>query len=77
MVFPSVLSAAGHSGAMPAGTAIAAVSTAGYFGFLVGPSAIGFVAEIAGLGGALYIVVLLSATVVLLAGSLNRQAHEE
>ena len=76
VVFPNALSAAGRSGEMPAGMAIAAVSTAGYFGFLVGPSAIGFVAEFAGLGGALYIVVLLSATVALIAGAVGRPSRE-
>jgi len=66
VVFPIALSAAGHSGAMPSGSAIAAVSTAGYLGFLVGPPAIGFLAELLGLGGALYLVALLSATIALL-----------
>ncbi|WP_207956301.1 MFS transporter [Rubrobacter marinus] len=75
VVFPSVLSAAGRDGEMPAGTAIAAVSTAGYFGFLVGPSAIGFVAELTGLGAALFIVVALSATVAAMAGILGRAPH--
>ena len=77
VIFPSVLSAAGRTGGVPAGTAIAAVSTAGYFGFLVGPSAIGFVAELTGLGAALYIVVGLSAAVVLLAGALERDTPRE
>ena len=77
VVFPNVLSAAGRNGEMPAGTAIAAVSTAGYFGFLVGPSAIGFVAEITGLGAALYIVVALSAAVAVMAGALGRTPHDE
>ncbi len=77
VIFPNVLSAAGSDGEMPAGAAIAAVSTAGYFGFLVGPSAIGFVAELIGLGAALYIVVGLSATVALMAGTLGRTPHDE
>lgn len=77
VVFPNVLSAAGRTGEMPAGMAIAAVSTAGYFGFLVGPSAIGFVAELTGLGAALYIVVGLSATVALMAGALGRAPSYE
>ena len=77
IVFPNILSAAGRSDEMPAGAAIAAVSTAGYFGFLVGPSAIGFVAEIVGLGAALYIVVGLSATVALMAGALRPPRRDE
>lgn len=69
IVFPTALSAAGRTEGMAPGPALAAVSTAGYTGFLVGPPAIGFVAELLGLGGALYIVVALSATVVFLAGT--------
>lgn len=69
IVFPAALSAAGRTEGMAPGPALAAVSTAGYTGFLVGPPAIGFVAELLGLGGALYIVVALSATVVFLAGT--------
>ena len=77
VVFPNVLSAAGRDPRMPAGAAIAAVSTAGYFGFLVGPSAIGFAAELTGLGPALYVVVALSATVAVMAGTLGRTPSDE
>ena len=71
IVFPAALSAAGRTKGMVAGPALAAVSTAGYTGFLVGPPAIGFAAELTGLGGALYIVVALSVVVVLLAGTVE------
>jgi predicted MFS family arabinose efflux permease len=71
IIFPAALSAAGHSDEMAAGPALAAVSSAGYFGFLVGPPSIGFVAELVGLGTALYIVVALSSVIVLLAGSVR------
>jgi MFS family permease len=71
IVFPAALSAAGRTKGMAAGPALAAVSTAGYTGFLVGPPAIGFAAELTGLGGALYIVVFLSAVAVLMAGSVR------
>lgn len=43
-VVPLVYSAAGKSGTMSPGVAIAAVSTIGFVGFLVGPPVIGFVA---------------------------------
>jgi MFS family permease len=72
IIFPAALSAAGRTKGTAAGPAIAAVATAGYFGFLVGPPSIGFVAELAGLGGALYIVVALSAAIVVLAGGVGR-----
>lgn len=71
IVFPAALSAAGRTKGMAPGPALAAVSTAGYTGFLVGPPTIGFTAELLGLGGALYIVVALSATVILLAGAVR------
>ncbi len=72
IIFPAALSAAGRTKGVTAGPALAAVATTGYFGFLVGPPSIGFVAELTGLGGALYIVVALSAAIVLLAGSVGR-----
>jgi predicted MFS family arabinose efflux permease len=72
IIFPVALSAAGRAKGAATGPAIAAVATAGYFGFLVGPPSIGFVAEAVGLGVALYIVVGLSAVIVVLAGSVGR-----
>jgi MFS family permease len=72
IVFPLALSAAGRVGTMAPGPALAAVATAGYFGFLVGPPSIGFLAELLSLGGALYLVVLLSAAIFLLAPAVAR-----
>ena len=71
VVFPAALSAAGRTEGMAAGPALAAVSTAGYTGFLVGPPSIGFVSELIGLGGALFIVVALSVAIVLSAGAVR------
>jgi MFS family permease len=48
-VIPMVFSMAGRSAHMSSGSAIAAVSTVGYFGFLLVPPMIGTVAELAGL----------------------------
>jgi MFS family permease len=76
IIFPAALSAAGRTKGAAAGPAIAAVATAGYFGFLIGPPSIGFVAELFGLGGALYMVVALSAAIVLLAGSVGRRTPD-
>lgn len=73
-IVPIVFSAAGRTrGAAPAGVALAAVTTTGYFGFLVGPPLIGLAAELMGLRVALWIVVILS---VLTAG-LSRSVGEE
>jgi MFS family permease len=70
IVFPLALSAAGRT-AGPTGPALAAVTTAAYTGFLVGPPFIGFLAELTGLGYALYLVVVLSTAVIILAGAVN------
>ena len=72
IVFPIAVSAAGNARDMKPGPAIAAVSTTGYFGFLAGPPAIGFLAEAIGLGGALYVVVALSAAVAVLAPAVGK-----
>ncbi|MCC6313686.1 MAG: MFS transporter [Thermomicrobiales bacterium] len=66
--FPIVLSAAGRVPGVPAGTALAAVATAGYAGFLVGPPVIGFIAHAAGLRVGLGVVAVLGLAIVLLAG---------
>ncbi len=71
IVFPTALSAAGRTGTMATGPALAAVSTAAYTGFLVGPPFIGFLAELTGLGTALYLVVTLSIAVVVFAGAVK------
>ena len=66
-VVPIVFRAAGHVPGMSAGVGLAAVSSTGYLGFLVGPPIIGGLAELVGLPGALAVVVLLAAIVALLA----------
>jgi MFS family permease len=74
IVFPAALSAAGRTEDMATGPALAAVSTvstAAYTGFLVGPPFIGFLAELTGLGYALYLVVALSAAVVVFGGAVK------
>lgn len=73
-VIPVVLNAAGTMHEIPAAPAIATASTIGYFGFLAGPPLIGFAAGLVTLPGALGIVVLLSACIILLA---NRVAPSQ
>ena len=60
VVFPLTLSAAGRTSKQAAGSAIAAVATCGYVGFLIGPPVIGFVADVLSLRTALGFVVVLS-----------------
>lgn len=55
-IIPVLFSAAGNVPGTAAGSALAAVATTGYFGFLAGPALIGFVAELTGLPAALGLV---------------------
>ena len=66
-VVPIVFRAAGHVPGMAAGLGLAAVSSTGYLGFLVGPPTIGGLAELTGLPTALFVLVVLAAAVALLA----------
>lgn len=65
VTFPALLAEAGATSKRPA-EAIGAVSTGGYLGFLVGPPAIGGVAQLAGLPVALWLIPLLAAGASLL-----------
>lgn len=71
-LFPITLSAAARAPGMTAGAGIAAMSSTGYFGFLVGPPLIGFVAEAVGLRGALALIVAAGLTIFFLAGNAAR-----
>ncbi|MGZ4608426.1 MAG: MFS transporter [Blastococcus sp.] len=66
-VVPLVFVAAAGNDPHP-GPALAAVSTPGYVGFLIGPPLIGGLAELVGLGTALALLPVLLAGVALLAG---------
>jgi MFS family permease len=66
-VVPMVYGAAGRSKTMPAGVAIAAVSTVGYTGFLIGPPVIGWVADFSNLRMALIIVAALAFSMAMMA----------
>lgn len=66
-VFPQILSLASRMPGMGAGTGIAAMATAGYTGFLVGPPLIGVVAEAVTLRWALGLIAVFGAVVWVLA----------
>jgi MFS family permease len=65
-VVPMVYSAAGKSKTMSAGVALAAVSTIGFIGFLVGPPIIGFIAGLATLRASFLFIAVMGASVVVL-----------
>ncbi|MEP2782827.1 MAG: MFS transporter [Pseudoruegeria sp.] len=64
---PIVFSAAGRQTIMPAGLAVASVTTTGYAGILMGPALIGFAADMVSLPAAFWILALLMALVPLTA----------
>lgn len=71
--FPVLITAAGRTPGVPMGTAIAAVATAGYTGFLVGPPAIGLVSSaFGGLQAGLAVVALVGIAVALLGGKIEQ-----
>ncbi|WP_158703427.1 MFS transporter [Pseudonocardia dioxanivorans] len=65
ITFPALLAEAGVTGPRAA-PALAAVSSGGYLGFLVGPTVIGGLAELTSLGVAIWFVALVAAAPVLL-----------
>lgn len=67
-VVPVLFRRAGRQTVMPTGLAIAAVTTMGYAGILLGPAAIGFVAKHVGLTTAFWMVPAILALVPLCAG---------
>jgi MFS family permease len=71
VIVPLIFSAAGRAGGEGAGRNIAAVSTTGYFGFLVGPPLIGFLAGAYTLRAALWLLVGFSLMGTFLARSVN------
>jgi MFS family permease len=70
-IFPLILSAAARTPGVAPGAGIAAMATAGYTGFLVGPPLIGILAELFSLRGALGVLGLFGVIIVLLASSVR------
>lgn len=66
-VVPLVYSAAGRSKTMSPGVALAAVSTIGFLGFLIGPPLIGFIAELSGLRWSFTIIALIGFSTTIMA----------
>ncbi len=76
-IVPQVITAAGRVAAADPGPALATTTTIGYFGFLIGPPLIGFVAEVAGLRLALGVMVAACAALVALASYVRTERREE
>ena len=71
--FPLILSAAARTPGVAANTAIAAMATTGYTGFLVGPPLIGTVAEAVSLRGALGLLGLVGVLVAVFGRAVERR----
>lgn len=76
-VVPLVLAMAGKSKTMPPGVAIAAVSTVGFLGFLLGPPMIGFISEATSLRWSFALIALLGSGITLLAAQAGKISEEK
>ena len=74
-IVPLVLALAGKSDTLPPGVAIAAVSTVGFLGFLIGPPLIGFIAEALNLRWSFALIAIFSASNVWLAAGIDVPAR--
>ena len=75
-IVPVLFRGAGTQRAMPAGLAVAAITTAGYAGVLVGPAAIGFIAKASGLPFAFWLLGALVGAVVFSARTVTAAPDE-
>ena len=73
VVIPVVYSAAGSTPGIASGQGVAAVATIGYSGFLAGPPALGYLAQVTSLQAALMVVVVLLAVIFFFAHALQRE----
>ena len=76
-IVPVLFRAAGAQRDMPAGLAVAAITTTGYAGVLVGPAAVGLVAKAAGLPVAFWLLAALVGAVVLSARAVTATGLKE
>ena len=72
-IIPVTFGSAGRVSDVPAGTALAAVATTGYFGYVAGPPLIGLVAEATSLPVGLALVSACCALVAIRAGAVPRR----
>ncbi|TXH80215.1 MAG: MFS transporter [Rhizobium sp.] len=75
-IVPVLFRKAGTQTVMPAGLAVAAITTCGYAGVLVGPASVGFVADHIGLPGAFWMLAALFCAAPLCAGIVTRSRHQ-
>jgi MFS family permease len=76
-VVPIVYSAAGKSKTMSPGTALAAVSSLGFMGLLIGPPIIGFIAEASSLRISFLAITAMSTGVIVLASLMPNETPKK
>lgn len=74
-IVPVLFRRAGSQTVMPSGLAVAAITTTGYAGVLVGPAGVGFVAQHTGLPISFWLLAALLLAVPLCAGIVTRKAN--
>lgn len=74
-IVPVLFRRAGSQSVMPPGAAVAAISTFGYAGILAGPAAVGFVAKLAGLPAAFWMLAALLCLVTAAARAVTPKAN--
>ena len=72
-IVPILFRRAGSQTIMPTGLAVAAITTTGYAGILVGPAGVGFLAKLVGLPGAFWMLAALLSLVPLCAGIVTKK----
>jgi MFS family permease len=72
-VVPTVYGLAGKSKTMSPGVALAAVSSISFFGFLLGPPVIGFIAQASSLQWSFALIAVLGFCTTLLAGTIDKE----
>jgi predicted MFS family arabinose efflux permease len=73
---PVLFRRAARQTAMPTGLAVAAITTAGYAGILIGPAGVGFVARIGGLPTAFWLLAALMGLVTLTANLVTKAQRQ-
>jgi MFS family permease len=74
-IIPIAYSMAGRSNTLRPSVALAAVSTVGFTGFLIGPPVIGFIAHEVGLRTALLLVTALGVVIFLLSSTVGKRIN--
>ena len=72
-IVPLTYGIAGKSTTMSPGLALAALSTIGFFGFLLGPPLIGFIAQAAGLRWSFTVIAIIGLSTTVLATKIKMQ----